>query len=193
MFAKSTKKKFNFWGEDSHEKITDTQNPNPSILKNLTDIVNPVSLVDQIFGAKAESKKVNSPEKISSHRKQETVVFSLKASHEDRKLQEETQSILNILKKQIDLLEKSEKALSKEISRVKVEQLPSKSGIYHLRFFEWLLVVIRGLRVKIDEGRTWLATFNQKKEKKNGYWKRYKKHGTNFGMSNERTLATQTG
>ncbi len=100
--------------------------------------------------------------------------------------------ILAKLKEQITVLEKSEKGLVSEISKVKVEQMPAKTGIYYLRFLEWLITVVRELRMKVEDGKAWLHTFNQKK-KKVGYWKMYKKHGTTFGLSHERTLATQTG
>ena len=80
-----------------------------------------------------------------------------------------------------------------QITKIKVEQLPKKSGIYHIRFFEWLLGVVKQLRMKVEEGRAWLATFTNRKKKKMGYWNMYKKHGTTFGLSHERTLSTQTG
>jgi hypothetical protein len=47
--------------------------------------------------------------------------------------------------------------------------------------------------MKIEDGRAWLETFAKRKKKKLGYWKMYKKHGTTFGLSHERTIATQTG
>ena len=193
MFAKSARKKFNFWGDDNHEKLTESPK-SQSLMKNLTDLVNPVSYLDQIFASKnSETPNQNSPEKLPTSRHHEFVVFSRSADSESRRVSEETEAVLNILKKQITKLEKSEKALTRDIAKIKVEQIPSKKGIYYLRFFEWLIGVVNGLRLKIDEGRAWLATFNQKKSKKLGYWKMYKKHGTTFGMSQERTLATQTG
>lgn len=191
MDTKTRKNRTNVWGDENREKLNQSS---PSIAKQLTDIVNPVKLLDSIFSQKSsENSQFPDFEGHKKIRSQETLVFSYKATHEDRQLQEETAQILAELKKQVTVLEKSEKALTREISRVKVEQLPAQTGIYYLRYFEWMLGVVRGIRVKIDEGRAWLATFNTRKEKKNGYWKRYKKHGTTFGLSQERTLSTQTG
>jgi hypothetical protein len=55
-----------------------------------------------------------------------------------------------------------------------------------------MLTVIRGARMKVEDSGAWLSTMQGKKGKKN-YWAMFKKHGTSFGMSNERQVATQTG
>jgi|SRR3989344_897473 len=193
MFNKSNKNKFNFWGDDNPEKLNQAPK-SASIGKQLTDIVNPVNLLDQIFStSKSENYRTDIERHKSKKISRNETLFSYKTTDSEKELQHETVQILSELKKQITVLEKSEKAFTKEIAKIKVEQLPAKGGIYYLRFFEWLISVVRGLRVKIDEGRSWLAAFNQRKVKKIGYWKMYKKHGTTFGMSHERTLATQTG
>lgn len=190
MNTKANKNKFNFWGDVNPEKLKESSK-SEAVSKQLTDIISPVKLLDQIFGTKPENTKYQ--EKKSSQGANETVIFSRAKSHEDKIIDQETAQILNELKKQVSILEKSEKALSKEIAKVKVEQLPAKAGIYYLRYFEWMIAVVRGLRLKIEEGRAWLAAFNQRSKKKMGYWQKYKKHGTTFGLSQERSLATQTG
>ena len=194
MQNKKNSQKYNFWGDENREKLN--QSPkSPASVKQLADIVNPVNLLDSIFSGKKsqESPAHEIKEKIPHKKANETLVFSYETTRQDYQLKQETNQILTELKKQVTLLQKSEKALSAEISKVKIDALPPKTGIYYLRYFEWLMAVIRGLRFKIEEGRNWLSTFNQRKSKKMGYWKIYKKHGTTFGMSQERTLATQTG
>jgi hypothetical protein len=126
-------------------------------------------------------------------KRSETLVFSRERREQEKAVQMETQELLCQLKKQVTLLEKSQKGLVSEISKIKVEKLPPKTGIYYLRFFEWLIILIKQLRMRVEEGRTWLSTFSQRKKKKLGYWQMYKKHGTTFGLSYERSLATQTG
>lgn len=190
MFNKTNKTKHNFWGDVNPEKLKESP-LTATIGKQLTDIVNPVKLLDQIFSTK--SAESSQPENKSRIKANETVVFSHKLTHEDRKISQETSQILSELKKQVTVLQKSEKALSNEISKVKVDQLPPQAGIYYLRYFEWLSGLIRGLTVKINQGTAWLAAFNERSKKKMGYWKKYKKHGTTFGLSQERSLATQTG
>ena len=194
MLTKKSNQKLNFWGYENPEKLKESPKA-ASVAKQLADIVNPVNLLDSIFSGKKSQESSFPPktEKIPHKKANETLVFSFETSRADYQTRQETNQILTELKKQVTLLQKSEKALSAEISKVKLDALPPKTGIYYLRYFEWLMAVIRGLRFKIEEGRNWLATFNQRKSKKMGYWKMYKKHGTTFGMSQERTLATQTG
>ncbi|MBI2611842.1 hypothetical protein HYW54_03805 [Candidatus Gottesmanbacteria bacterium] len=162
-------------------------------------ILNPVRMLDQLFG-----KPVSTPESYSTPSKQEKpsrrtyqemVVFMYTNRKEEVKLNNEMheiKSILDTLKRQVKLLEKSEKALVSQVTKIQVEQLPQKPGVYYLRFFEWLISLVRQIRAKVEEGRTWLQAMSTKK-KKMGYWKMYKKHGTTFGLSHERTLATQSG
>jgi hypothetical protein len=44
----------------------------------------------------------------------------------------------------------------------------------------------------VEDSGAWLSAMSGKKGKKT-YWSEFKKHGTSFGMSNERSVATQTG
>lgn len=84
------------------------------------------------------------------------------------------------------------KELEIEFHEVTVQQLPKNPGKYHITFFEWLLSVIQAARLKVEDSASWLALFSSKKKKKQ-YWNMFKKHGTTFGLSNERVVATQTG
>ena len=193
MLAKKNKTKYNFWGDENPEKLNESPKL-PSSVRQLTDLINPVNLIDQIF-SNPKSENIALDSEKEKHRKisRTETIFSYSRTHSERELKEETAQILSELKIQVAALEKSEKALTREISKVEVETLPPKSGIYYLRYFEWLMSIVRGLRLKIEEGRSWLAAFNQRKSKRKGYWKMYKKHGTTFGLSHERGLATQTG
>ncbi|HSW96719.1 MAG TPA: DUF5660 family protein [Candidatus Saccharimonadales bacterium] len=65
-------------------------------------------------------------------------------------------------------------------------------GKYHLNFFEWLLIEIQQARIQVEDAGTWLATVSSKNGKKKNYWSMYKKHGTKFGLSGERSVSTQT-
>ena len=194
MFAKKSNQRNNPWADLTHEKLSDTSDV--SVKKQLGDLVSPVKMLDQIFGAKSSSEqypKIPGREKQSLKQNQENVIFSNSRRSEDIKISQETHAIVIELKKQITILEKKEKSFTSELSKIKVEQLPAKTGIYYLRFLEWMLLEVKRLIIKVEEGSVWLATFNQKKKKKLGYWKMYKKHGTTFCLSQERTSATQTG
>lgn len=102
------------------------------------------------------------------------------------------------IKEKIDAVRMELKALSQSVKQLQTEivkaaiETPVDPGTYHLNFFERLRSIVEILRQQIDDSRTWLATWSTRK-KKMGYWGKYKKHGTQFGLSSERTVATQAG
>jgi len=82
-------------------------------------------------------------------------------------------------------------SLNKEIGNA-IREVPVNPGVYHANFFERLKSILKVLREQIDDSRSWLSMHSDRKKKK-GYWGMYKKHGTTFGLSNERSLATSAG
>ena len=102
------------------------------------------------------------------------------------------------LKQQIEAIRAELKALAASVKSLNMEvqkaviEAPVAPGVYHLNFFEKLRSFLQILRQQIDDSRTWLSMQNNRKQKK-GYWGMYKKHGTTFGLSNERSLATSAG
>lgn len=185
--------KQNLWGDDHPEKLKQRRGNTLDTRQQLKSFVSPDAWMNQLFGQKGKVEKapfISRPERKRTYR--ETLVFSY-ATRKEEGLKKETEVILQKLKEQITILEKSGKNLAKEVSKVKLEKKPKKSTLYFVRFLEWLLIEVRKLRIKAEEGRAWLATFNRRKKKKLGYWKMYKKYGTTFGLSHERVLATQTG
>lgn len=195
MFSKTTNKSIrNPWGDDHPEKIKGATPKTIGFSDQMKGLLSPDKMLSQLFGERAKNGEYI-PQKAEAEKAikpRETLLFSYERTSEDKHVAEETHVILSKLKEQIVLLEKSEKNLAAEVSKVKVERLPKKSGIYYIRFLEWLITVVKQLRMRVEDGRAWLATFSERK-KKRGYWKMYKKHGTTFGLSHERTLATQTG
>src|ERR1035437_8382181 len=110
------------------------------------------------------------------------------AQTENRELNAKVSEIIIELKK----LTKSSKELEITFREITVEQNPVNPGKYHLNFFEWMLSTIKSARMKIEDSANWTSLFATKKGKKD-YWSLFKKHGTSFGSSGERTTATQTG
>lgn len=103
------------------------------------------------------------------------------------------------LNKQIESIRHELKAISASIQSLNtdignaVREVPVNPGVYHANFFDRLKAILIVLREQIDDSRSWLALSAQKKQKKLGYWGMFKKHGTSFGLSNERSLATSAG
>ncbi len=79
----------------------------------------------------------------------------------------------------------------KQVTAVSSQRL-KRAGKYHLSFYEFFLKIIRDARLQAESGESWLSVLKSKKAQR-GYWEMFKKHGTTFGLSNERLVATQTG
>jgi hypothetical protein len=96
------------------------------------------------------------------------------------------------IKIELSKLVNSSQVLKLEFAEVSVEQSSKNVGEYHINFFEWMLTVIRAAREKVEDSGAWLGTVQGKGAKK-GYWGMFKQHGTTFGLSGERSVATQVG
>jgi len=112
-------------------------------------------------------------------------VFSYK---ETIAIKQEMQELL----KQLKLLAQSTQSLSTEVAVAAMAEMPVNPGTYHVNFFEWLIKMIKSLRESVEDSRSWLGAFQSRKGQKQ-YWNMFKKHGTSFGLSNERVIATQAG
>lgn len=103
----------------------------------------------------------------------------------------ETKKQLEAIRMELKALIASLKNLHQEVATA-VSQEDVQPGIYHLNFYEQLRTFIRVLRMQVEDSRAWLSSFHTRK-KKMGYWGMFKKHGTTFGLSSERSLATSAG
>lgn len=117
-------------------------------------------------------------------KQKEEEVFSYRDIEVSRKIQEIQFEIKRIIT--------SSKEVEMAVKDVSVQLLPEKPGEYHLNFFEWILKLVSEARMKVEESATWLNLFISKKKQKN-YWAMFKKHGTQFGLSNERAVSMQAG
>jgi hypothetical protein len=112
----------------------------------------------------------------------EKVIF-----HEDPQIKQQLEAV----RAELTALSKSIKMLTTDIQKA-VSEVPVAPGVYHVTFYEQLRAVLQMLREQIDDSRSWLS-MHQSRKKKMGYWGMFKKHGTTFGLSNERSLATSAG
>jgi hypothetical protein len=104
----------------------------------------------------------------------------------------ETKQKLEAVRQELQALSKSIRGLSSDIQAA-IMEMPVEPGVYHINFFDQLKIMLTHLREQVDDSRTWLSAWSANAKKKRGYWGMYKKHGTTFGLSSERTLATQAG
>lgn len=116
---------------------------------------------------------------------QERIVWS----EEQRKISFQIKTIQEELKK----LVKETEGLSREIKTAAVQAIV-EPGTYHLNFFERLKELIKLIRKKVQESKTWLIEWNGYcKKKRNFYWVQAKKSGTKYTLSSERYMSTQAG
>ncbi len=109
------------------------------------------------------------------------------SSSEDHEIRVRVEEILVEIKRLTD----SSQELATQFKDVIVETQIVKPGKYHQNLLEWMYSLVKTARIRIEESVGWMSAMHSKKDKK--YWTQFKKHGTSFGLSNERTVATQTG
>ncbi len=121
--------------------------------------------------------------------RREIIQVEQRTGHENTKvIRAKIEEILVELKK----IASTSQEIAIEFKQIAVEQRIEKPGEYHLTFFEWMLSLVRSARAKIEDSSAWLSVMESKKTQRT-YWNMFAKHGTTFGLSNERIVATQTG
>lgn len=132
------------------------------------------------------SQEVPRAQPVLEIKKPEVVLFT---AHEQN-VAKEVEALRSELKKTVDELKELNSAVV-EVEKA-VAQAPVRTGKYHLSFFARLRSIIKLFRQQVSESRVWLEASFAKKKKRN-YWSMFKKHGTTFGLSSERVIATQAG
>ncbi|MCS7093382.1 MAG: DUF5660 domain-containing protein [Patescibacteria group bacterium] len=158
-----------------------------------------MGIVDQLFGYYQESnKKERKPqsEKESSLLKNEKTIFDFRRHHENVIVNEEIKKLLAIIKNELDLIKREGNELIsniKDIESQTINELPEKPGVYHVRFLEIILNLLKNLRKKISESSTWLqAMITRKKKRGSLFLYRAKKMGTQYSLSQELQVARNT-
>ncbi|MBL7150541.1 hypothetical protein ISS86_01270 [Candidatus Microgenomates bacterium] len=129
-------------------------------------------------------------------REQERQSFERQKAHEKiawTKEQQEVKFQIEALQQELKKLVNETEGLSREIKTAAVQAIV-EPGTYHLNFFERLQKMIKLIRKKVQESKTWLVEWNSySKRKRNVYWTQVKKSGTKYMLSSERYMSTQAG
>lgn len=152
-------------------------------------------IFEQLFGGYSpedpQKSEYNKPPELTPKlRKSEFVhLYSFQKEQELRTIKE----LINQIREEIKLIKKSDAALLsevKDIEKIVAEGTPEKPGIYHIRFLEIVLNMLRALRAKIGESRTWMQALKSKKKKRGSLFAaRSKKQGTQYSLSQELSSA----
>lgn len=133
---------------------------------------------------KEEQKRLQNQIAFERRLHQEERIMIQKKTNELRmQLKAITNEVLELAKTTVNLEEQVEIASM---------QAPIDPGVYHVIFFEKLLLFIISFRKKVQESANWLAVTNKRAQKKS-YWGSYKKHGAKFLLSGEHYLTRSAG
>ncbi len=166
-----------------------------STVKSTFDNVSSIGggMLDQFFGtAEDDGNESFNPQGLEEKKKtgkKDFKLFSYTEYSETTLIKQKIAELTELIKKEIDYLKKDNSALLnevKDVEKLTLNDLPEKPGIYHVRFLEIVLNVIRHLRAKVGESRTWLEAMTSKKKKRGSLFAaRSKKSGTQYSLSQE--------
>ena len=121
--------------------------------------------------------------------KKEVRIFNYQEYYENTLIKKQIAELTEAIKKEIDMIKKADASLINDVRDVEnltINGLPEKVGIYHIRFLELVLNILRTLRAKVGESRTWMSALMSKKAKRgSAFVVRSKKQGTQYSMSQE--------
>lgn len=176
------------------QKITTNKTKTQTIiidtLEKLSGSSSPRVDLGQFFGNyetnyRQEKRQEEKRDSISLKAKQEVRLFN----YQEELVKKQIKELTELIKKEIELIKKANVTLLAEvsdISKITVESLPEKPGIYHVRFLELVLKILQALRAKVSESKTWLqALISRKKKRGSLFLFRSKKHGTQYSLSQE--------
>ncbi|PIP63274.1 hypothetical protein COY12_00100 [Candidatus Roizmanbacteria bacterium CG_4_10_14_0_2_um_filter_33_96] len=170
-----------------------------STAKNTVDAFGKIGggMLDQFFGGNDDHEddnvgsEFNFKKEISKVKagKQEVKIFNYQEYYESTLIKKQIQELVEAIKKEIEMIKKADASLIndvKDVENLTINGLPEKPGIYHIRFLELVLNILRTLRAKVGESKTWLsALMNKKKKRGSAFAVRSKKSGTQYSMSQE--------
>lgn len=141
---------------------------------------------DDNFGSEFNFQKESSKTK---DKKQEVKIFNYQEYYETTLIKKQIQELTEAIKKEIEMIKKADASLIndvRDVEKLTINDLPEKPGIYHIRFLELVLSILRTLRAKVGESKTWLQALMSKKKKRGSLFvTRSKKQGTQYSMSQE--------
>lgn len=141
---------------------------------------------DDNFGSEFNFKKEVAKAKAG---KQEVKIFNYQEYYENTLIKKQIAELTEAIKKEVEMIKKADSSLINDVRDVEnltINGLPEKVGVYHIRFLELVLSILRALRAKVGESRTWLSALMSKKKKRgSAFSARSKKSGTQYSMSQE--------
>ena len=136
-----------------------------------------------------ETKPTPEQSKKNLPQRKEFSLFSYNEYYERELLKKQVKELTEQIKKEIELIKKADSTLLSEIKDIEnltLEATPNKPGIYHVRFLEIIMSILRVLRAKVNESRTWLSAMVSRRKKRGSlFMSLSKKKGTQYSLSQE--------
>jgi hypothetical protein len=177
----------------SKPTVVFNQNNTVEGLKDPMSSLDQNNLLEELFGRKDSLTTEEKEKKLKTKPRQEFSLFNYNHYYEKEVVKKQIKELTEQIKKEIEFIKKSDRSLISEIQDVEnltINSLPEKPGIYHIRFLEIVLRILRSLREKVGESRTWLAALISKKKKRGSLFASLsKKKGTQYSMSQELSTA----
>ena len=116
-------------------------------------------------------------------------LFDYQQYSETTLIKKQISELTDLIKKEINLLKRDNSSLLNEVNDIEnltINALPEKPGIYHVRFLEIVLSMIKHIRAKVGESKTWMEAMITKKKKRGSLFAaRSKNKGTQYSLSQE--------
>ncbi|MDH7476560.1 MAG: DUF5660 domain-containing protein [Microgenomates group bacterium] len=121
--------------------------------------------------------------------RKEFTVFRFQEHYEDVEVKRQIKELLKIIRQEVVAIKKTNDYLIQdvqEIEKITLESVGEKPGVYHVRFLEIILSILKALRMKIGESKSWLEALKTKRKKRGSLFLALsKKKGTQFSLSKE--------
>lgn len=121
--------------------------------------------------------------------RKEFTVFRFQEHYEANEIKRQISELTEMIKREVEVIKKGNKDLLAEvrdIEKITLSTLPEKPGIYHVRFLEVILSILKALRAKVHESKTWFEAMKSKRKKRGSlFMSLSKKKGTQYSLSQE--------
>lgn len=150
-------------------------------------------IFDQLFGGaesgeyqKGEAGSYSREHQAPSVKKREFSVFNFNQYREKEVVTREIKNLTEEIKSTVVALKQETSELVKDAEKLSIETVSENPGIYHERFLQFILSLLRNLRAKVGESRTWMQALMSKKKKRGSLFAaRSKSKGTQYSLSQE--------
>ncbi len=171
---------------------TKTQKQNNRAKTNLTELEK--LNLSHIGGEYQPTKE--KPSLVSTPQRKEFTIFNYQQYYEQEVIKRKIKELLEVIRNEIAAIKTTQKNLLtevKDIENLTFNTTAEKPNVYTINFLEIIISILRNLRKKIGESKTWLeALVTRKKKRGSLFLARSKKMGTQYSLSQELQAARST-